>query len=72
MELVVEPTLEQYNRDKGSVRLAYLACLVAFHAVDRAAYPRDGKELAPEWREESQEFMLIEEVAQHFKHGRRH
>jgi hypothetical protein len=72
MELIVEPTWEEYRRNSTSVRHAYLACVAVYHAVDRAAYPNAGSTLAAEWRKESQEFMLIEEVAQHFKHGRRH
>lgn len=71
MELIVEPTYEEYKRNSTSVRLAYLACLVVYHAVDRAAYPDEPGPLAEQWRSESQEFMLIEEVAQHFKHGQR-
>jgi hypothetical protein len=69
MELIVEPTFEEYKRNTTSVRHAYLACLVSYHAVDRAAY--EAGPLAEQWRLESQDFMLIEEVAQHFKHGRR-
>jgi hypothetical protein len=71
MELVVEPTFDDYYRNSNSVRHAYLTCLVIFHAVDRAAYPDEPKGLAEQWREESQAFMLVEEVAQHFKHGTR-
>ena len=51
------------------MRHAYLACVAILHAVDRAAYPGDAIALAEQWREEFQEFMLVEEVAQHFKHG---
>jgi hypothetical protein len=71
MELIVEPTWEEYKRNSVSVRHAYLACLVAYHAVDRAAYPDEPAPLAAQWREESLAFMLIDEVAQHFKHGQR-
>ena len=38
--------------------------LVAYHAIDRATY----HDLAEQWRRESMEFALIEEVALHFKH----
>lgn len=71
MELIVEPMWEEYRRNSTSVRHAYLACVVVYHAVDRAAYPDEPFALAEEWKSESQEFMLIDEVAQHFKHGRR-
>ena len=71
MELMVEPTWEDFRRNGGSVRHAYLACVAILHAVDRAAYPGDPIALAEQWRNESKEFMLVEEVAQHFKHGQR-
>lgn len=71
MEVIVEPTWEEFRCNGNSVRHAYLACVAVFHAVDRAAYPGDPIALAEQWREESQEFMLVEEVAQTFKHGQR-
>lgn len=71
MELIVEPTWEEFRRNGNSVRHAYLACVAILHAVDRAAYPDDPIALAEQWRTESQAFMLVEEVAQHFKHGQR-
>jgi hypothetical protein len=71
MEVIVEPTFEDFRRNGGSVRHGYLACVAVYHAVDRAAYPDDPIALAEQWRKESQEFMLVEEVAQHFKHGQR-
>jgi hypothetical protein len=71
MELIVEPTFEDFRRNGGSVRHAYLACLAIYHTVDRAAFPNDPNDLAEQWRKESMAFMLVEEVAQHFKHGQR-
>ncbi len=70
-ELIVEPTYAEFKRNSGSVRHAYLACLVIYHAVDRAAYPDDPHDLTQQWVAESQAFMLIAEVALHFKHGTR-
>ena len=71
MELIVEPTWEEYNRNSASVRHAYLACLVIYHAVDRAAYPKEPDPMAKRWAQESLPFMLVAEVALHFKHGTR-
>jgi hypothetical protein len=71
MELIVEPTWEEYKRNSASVRHAYLACLVTYHAVDRAAYPKEPTPMAERWAKESLPFMLISEVALHFKHGTR-
>jgi hypothetical protein len=71
MAIIVEPTYEEYRKNSNSVRHAYLACLVAYHAVDRAAYPNEPNSLAEKWASESLAFMLIAEVALHFKHGTR-
>ena len=46
MELIVEPTFEDFQRNGGSVRHAYLACLAIYHAVDRAAFPNEPSPLA--------------------------
>lgn len=68
LEIMVEPTFEDFQRNPASMRHAYLACLVVYHAVDRAAYPAKPGNLLDKWRAESQEFMLVEQVALHLKH----
>jgi hypothetical protein len=68
LDLIVQPTFDDYGRHPGSVRHAYLACLVAYHAIDRVTYPAKSQTLAQEWRKESMEFALNEEVALHLKH----
>ena len=70
IELVVEPTFEDFSRNAGSVRHAYLACLVIYHAVDRVD-PDHPSALAKQWMSECPAFVFIDEVAQHFKHGQR-
>jgi hypothetical protein len=72
LELIVEPTYEEYKRNSTSVRHAYLACSVIYHTVDRAARPNKVTGLSDKWAEESLVFMLVREVALHFKHGQRH
>jgi hypothetical protein len=71
LDIIVEPTFKDFQRNPTSIRHGYLACVATYHAVDRAAYPEEAQVLAEQWREESQEFMLIEEVAMYFKHGQR-
>jgi hypothetical protein len=71
IELIVEPTFEEFSKNSQSTRLGYLACVAAYHAIDRAAFPKDARVLEKHWCEESQEFMLITEVAMFFKHGQR-
>lgn len=68
---IVDPTFSDFAKNPHSFRYAYLACVAVFHSVDRAAYPHDPRDLAKKWGEESRDFALIEEVAQHFKHGTR-
>src|ERR1017187_642084 len=34
LEVIVDPTFDDFYGDRGSVRLAYLACVAIFHAVD--------------------------------------
>src|ERR1700745_3548435 len=65
---IVEPTFDDFKRNPGSVRHAYLACLVTYHAIDRVTYPTPPGNLLKQWREESIEFMLVEQVALHLKH----
>ncbi len=71
IELIVEPTFEDFKRNPTSIRHGYLACVATYHAIDRAAHPQDAQVLQEKWRSESQEFMLVEEVAMYFKHGQR-
>ena len=59
MELIVEPTLEEYNRNSASVRHAYLACLVTYYAVDRAAYPKEPTPMAERWMKELLPFSWL-------------
>lgn len=71
MELIVDPTFADLSKNMQSVRHAYLACLAIYHVVDRAAYPNDPSNLAKQWKSESLAFTIVDEVAQHFKHGTR-
>jgi hypothetical protein len=71
IELIAEPTFQEFSKNSQSIRLGYLACVAAYHAIDRAALPKDARVLEKHWCKESQEFMLITEVAMFFKHGQR-
>lgn len=37
VEVIVDPTFDDFHGNSGSFRHAYLACVAIFHAVDRAA-----------------------------------
>ena len=64
----VEPTFEDFKRNPSSARHAYLACVAAYHAVDRASYPRSPGNLRDRWRKRSFEFTVVDMVAHKFKH----
>ena len=70
LEVIVDPTFDDFHSAGGSVRLAYLACVAIFHAVDRAA-EESGKSSATirqKWGKESMEFHIVDILAHHFKH----
>ena len=70
MEIIVDPTFDDFHGNGGSVRHAYLTCVAIFHAVDRAA-EETGKRAAvvrQDWCKESLEFKLVDVLAHHFKH----
>lgn len=71
LDHIVDPTFSDFAQNPHSFRYGYLACVAVFHSVDRAAYPNEPRELAKKWGAESRDFALVEEVAQHFKHGTR-
>mgnify|MGYP001807660305 CR=1 FL=1 len=66
LDLIVEPTIADLQKDQLSVRKTFTACLVTFHAIDRFA-EKPGN-LRKEWRDQSQAFALIDLIAHTFKH----
>lgn len=70
LEVIVGPTFDDLYGNRGSVRLAYLACVAIFHAVDRAAdeIGTRSANLRQDWCSESLEFKLVDVIAHHFKH----
>jgi hypothetical protein len=70
LEVIVDPTFDDFYRHRDSARLAYLACVAIFHAVDRAADESGSRSanLRQEWCSESLEFKLVDVIAHHFKH----
>jgi len=68
LTLIVEPTFDDFARNPRSLRHAYLACVAAYHAVDRAAFPKSPGNLKKQWRGECIEFLIVDMVAHKFKH----
>lgn len=50
IEQFVEPTFEDFKRNPASERHAFLACVTAYHAIDRATYPKRPRNLKNKWR----------------------
>ena len=46
IEVIVEPTFEDFRRNSTSTRHAFLTCVAIYHAVDRVSYPKKPGSLA--------------------------
>lgn len=64
----VEPAIADFERNPGSIRHAFMACVVTFHAVDYRAHPRRPAPLRQEWNKLSRAFAIVDDVAHAFKH----
>jgi hypothetical protein len=72
LEEIVKPTVQDFVQHPTSVRHAFLACAVTFHAVDYMAHPRAPRTLRQQWRSRSEAFRRVDEVAHAFKHVATH
>ncbi|MGP0059647.1 MAG: hypothetical protein ACLPID_10215 [Beijerinckiaceae bacterium] len=70
LKLVVEPTVEEFQRNPFSLRHCYLACVATYHSIDRAAeiVKKRPATLRQVWGRQSIEFKLVDIVAHDFKH----
>lgn len=68
IDQIVDPTFADFGRNPTSGRHAYLACVAAFHAVDRATFPKRSASLRGAWRKQSFAFLIVDMVAHHLKH----
>lgn len=70
LEVIVDPTWNDFHANRSSARLAFLTCVAIYHSVDRFA-EEDGKKpghYRKLWTKENQEFHLVDIIAHHFKH----
>ncbi len=65
---IVDPTIKDLEDNPTSVRHAFLACVVTFHAIDYLAHPRSSRGLRQEYRRRSKDFETVDQVAHAFKH----
>lgn len=68
IEEMVDPTYEEFRRNENSPRHAFLACVAAFHAIDRAAGFQETAALIEKWHDESFEFYVMDMICHHLKH----
>jgi hypothetical protein len=70
LEVIVDPTFDDFCGNSRSFRHAYLVCVAIFHAVDRAAEENGVRpaKLRQDWCRESVVFKLVDILAHHFKH----
>ena len=70
LEVIVDPTWDDFHTNRNSVRHAFLACVAIYHSVDRLAEASDKKagHYRKVWAKESIEFKLVDIIAHHFKH----
>jgi hypothetical protein len=70
LELIVDPTFDEFHVKRGSIRLAFLTSVVIYHSIDRVAEETGQRaaRLRQIWSRESMEFKLVDILAHHFKH----
>ena len=70
LELIVDPTFDDFHANRGSIRHAFLACVAIYHSVDRVAETerKTVAHLRQIWGKDSLEFKLVDVIAHHFKH----
>jgi hypothetical protein len=59
---IVDPTIAEFENDQLSVRVALIACVMTFHAIDYLEGSRQN------FRRESGDFSLIDRIAHAAKH----
>lgn len=69
LELIVDPTFDDFHANCSSVRLAFLTSVAINHSIDRVAKKPGGvAHLRQLWCRESVEFKLVDVIAHHLKH----
>jgi hypothetical protein len=70
LEVIVDPTWDDFHANRGSARHAFLVCVAIFHAVDRVAEAesKDASHFRQLWATGSMNFKLVDVIAHHFKH----
>jgi hypothetical protein len=65
----VDPTIKDFRENPTSVRHAFLACVVTFHAIDYLTPPGSKpRDLRQKFSRQSSNFATVDDVAHAFKH----
>jgi hypothetical protein len=70
LEVIVDPTFDEFDKKPNSARRAFLACIAIYHSIDRIAEAagKDPAHFRQIWARESPEFKIVDVIAHHFKH----
>lgn len=70
LELIVDPTWDDFHKNRDSGRHAFLVCVTLYHAIDRVAEAegKDASHFRQIWATEYPDFKLIDVIAHHLKH----
>jgi hypothetical protein len=69
LRIIVQPTVDEFMRNPLSPRHEYIACVVAYHAIDRVTYGKGNEDkLKKEWRKLSPAFAMLKVLALDLKH----
>jgi hypothetical protein len=67
-DMIVDPTIAEFESDPRAVRRAFLACVVTFHMIDYITHPKKSSARREEFRRASPAFATIDRVAHALKH----
>jgi hypothetical protein len=70
LELIVDPTWDDFHKNRNSSRHAFLVCVTLYHSVDRVAEAegKDASHFRQVWASECFDFKLVDIIAHHLKH----
>lgn len=70
LDVIVDPTFDEFHADSTSARLAFLTCVAIYHSVDRVAEAEGVKasHIRQVWNRESLDFAIVDVIAHHLKH----
>jgi hypothetical protein len=67
-EQIVDPTIADFEANPTSVRHAFLAAVVVFHAIDYIAFPKKSATLRGALFRKHADFATVDRIAHAFKH----